>query len=99
MDIHYIMFEGEPLPDNPEKEECTGAYINCWVQAADADTALTKARDLIGREGWKVLKTEEQSIAEREMYEEDPEFREFLEAFNEAVEHGISAVFYLWEEE
>ena len=43
--IFYFMIHAVPMDNNPEKEECIGAFINCWVNGATYLTALKKAKN------------------------------------------------------
>ncbi len=47
VDMCYIMFEAKPLPDNPESEDCGGAYINVWVNSEDSSFAMERANNYI----------------------------------------------------
>lgn len=96
MEIYYFMFEGIPSSDSPDKDECAGAFINCWVDSTDMNSALTKANNYINDEGWIVLSIEEQCMANRNDYEGDSELEESLECFDEALTEGISAIFNIW---
>ena len=94
MDIYYIFMEARPLPGNKESKKSAGAYINCWVKAADEATAKKEAiRHIHDNEGWQVLYTEETFIANREMYLDTPES---LKCFDRAAACGIGLFFYIW---
>lgn len=97
--MYYFMFEGIPLPDNPESKECEGAYILCFVNKKEQQEALSKAKAYINHEGWKIIRVEEMSVVTRDEYEGDPELKDTLECFDEALEYGVSAQFFIWEEE
>ncbi len=96
VDMYYIMFEAKPLPDNPESEECGGAYINVWVNSEDSNFAMERAKNYIRNEGWEIIKVEDMFVTNSQRYEDEPES---LECFNEALEYGISALFHIWEKE
>ncbi|MFD3447423.1 hypothetical protein ACFDTO_22785 [Microbacteriaceae bacterium 4G12] len=96
MPIYFFQFEAVPQLDNPERDECAGAYINCWVNSIDVNFALTTAHSYVNNEGWEVISSKEQFIANREMYEDDPETEESLECFDQAMSDGIAAIFYIW---
>ncbi len=96
MAIYYFMFEAEPRIDNPEKHACKGAFINCWVESTDQQSALNEATDYINEEGWEVVSIEEQFIANRKQYEDEYELKESLECFDEATSNGIAAIFNTW---
>jgi hypothetical protein len=82
------MFESEPLPENPESEECLGAYINSWVNSDLEEKAFDKASVYITDEGWEITKVEEMYIACREQYENNDECVNSLECYDQAVDGG-----------
>jgi hypothetical protein len=96
MAIYYFTFEAIPFSDNPEKQDCAGAFVSCWVNSIDLEFALKKANAYINHEGWEVIKVEDQFIATRDMYEDDPESEDSLECFDQAVSEGVDAIFYIW---
>ncbi|KAF0225499.1 MAG: hypothetical protein FD133_1874 [Erysipelotrichaceae bacterium] len=51
MDIYYLMLENMPLLDNDESQEVSGGFINCWVKAANPDSALKAAEAYAANEG------------------------------------------------
>ncbi len=93
--IFYFMIHAVPMDNNPEKEECIGAFINCWVKGATYLTALNKAKKHIhDNEKWTVLNVLESSIPGREWYIDVPES---LECYDEACKYGASFIFYTYE--
>jgi hypothetical protein len=99
MKIYFIQLEAIPHSDNPESKECVGAFVNCWVKSTNIKIALDTAKNYVINEGWEVISIEDNSEANREMYLGDTEEdEELLECFDEAVEEGISAIFYTYEE-
>ncbi|MBW5445505.1 hypothetical protein GE107_05440 [Cohnella sp. CFH 77786] len=99
MPIYYFMFEAIPNPDNPERNELAGAFVNCWVKGDDVDVALKEARKYINNQGWNVINIEEQDIANRDWYENDVDKAEYLECFEQAVNVGIAAIINSWPNE
>ena len=96
MPFYYFTFDAIPLAENPEKKDCAGAVVCCWVDSIDVNFALAKAKNYITNEGWEVITVEEQFIATREQYEDDPENEDALECYDEAASEGVSAIFYIW---
>ncbi|MDM5155037.1 hypothetical protein QUF88_14805 [Bacillus sp. DX1.1] len=96
MTIYYFTFEAIPCSDNPEKDSCEGAFINCWIDSIDVNSALTKANNYINDEGWDVISIEDQFIANRKQYEGDYKLKESLECFDQAMSDGIVVIFYTW---
>ena len=99
MTIYLIQLEAIPLIDNPESEECVGAFVNCWVKSKNNKLALNTAKNYVVNQGWEVISIEDQFIASRDMYLGDTEEdKELLECFDEALREDISAIFYIYEE-
>lgn len=96
MTIYYFLFEVLPTEQNPENEYCTGAFVNTWVKASDASSALSKAKEYIQLKGWVILTVEEEFIATREQYKNDEGLTKALECFDKAESDGIAAIFYTW---
>ncbi|HAR64306.1 MAG: hypothetical protein DKM50_02145 [Candidatus Margulisiibacteriota bacterium] len=98
MDIYYFMIQAEPLDCNTEKAQHLGAYVNCWVKAENSDSAIEQACGYINNEEWKPLKVEEHFIPERAEYLEQG-LEASLKCYDQAVEEGISGIFYCYTEE
>jgi hypothetical protein len=99
MTIYFFHIEAIPHLDNPEKEECVGAIVNCWVKSINEKSAWNKAEKYVSKEGWEVVSIQDEFIANRSMYEGDIEAEGSLECFDEATRDGISAIFYTWSDE
>lgn len=99
MTIYLIQLEAVPNIDNPESEECVGAFVNCWVKSTNIKLALNTAKNYVTNQGWKVISIEDQFIVSRDMYEGDTEEEELLECFDEAMQDGIFAIFYTYTSE
>ncbi|MCW9134280.1 hypothetical protein OF830_26175 [Bacillus paramycoides] len=99
MTIYFFQLEAIPHPDNPEKEECVGAYINCWVKSINEKKALNRAKKYVSNEGWEVIDILDRFIASRDLYESDNEAEESLECFDKAMRNKISAIFYIFSSE
>ena len=96
VNLYFIKFEGVPLPENPESEDCGGAYINCWVNSEEPSIAMDIANNYIRNEGWEITKVEESFITDSKRYKDE---LESLDGFNQAIEYGVSAIFYTWPKE
>lgn len=95
MDIYVVMVHAKPKPDNEESKTCGGAYINCWIQAADLDEAVARAHARASEEGWVADELHTANQVHREYY--DPvEDAEELESFDEAVACGEAAILYTY---
>lgn len=99
MTIYVFELEAIPRSDNPESEECIGAYVLCFVKSTNIKSALKKATEYVSNEGWEVIGVEDQFIGSRDMYEGENEDKEIRECFDEAVEYGVSGIFYTFASE
>lgn len=100
MTIYLFQLEATPHIDNPEIEECVGAFVNCWVKSTNKELALNKAKKYVSNQGWEVISIEDPFFVSRDMYEGDTEEEEeLLECFDEAMQDGISAIFYTYTSE
>lgn len=99
MTIYVFELETIPHLDNPEIEECIGAYVLCFVKSANTKSALNKAKKYVSNEGWEVIGVEDQFIGSRDMYEGEDEDKEILECYDEAVRYGVSGIFYTFASE
>ena len=94
--IFCFLVEAKPGADNPEREECEGAYVNCFVKAETVTSAIQTVQELLTAEGWEQVQIMECYEADRAAYAED---EELLDCYDEAAEYGSSAVFYTWEKD
>ena len=99
MKIYYFMIHAVPKKDNPENEECIGAYVNCWVKRSTYLTALKEAKSYIDSEGWSATNIEEAYITERNRYIDDPDSSQSLECYDLACEYGVAGIFYTYKTE
>lgn len=93
MIIYYVMVEAVPNHDNPESKEYGGAYINCWVKADTPVDAVKKVKEYIQKENWGCTNIEDVFSVQRERYLEE---LDSLECYDNAVQHGLDAIFYTW---
>ena len=93
MIIYYVMVEGAPNRNNPESKECGGGYINCWVKADTPEDAVKKVKEYIHEENWDFVKTEDIYSVQRERYLDE---LDSLECYDNAVQYGLDAIFYIW---
>ncbi|MGB7594714.1 MAG: hypothetical protein WBL80_04060 [Erysipelotrichaceae bacterium] len=93
MDIYFLMLEGKPLPDNDESQEISGGFINCWVKAANPESAIQAAEDYASSEGWEVIRFEEIKIVNSENYNNP----DAIECYREAQSSGLGAIIYTFE--
>ena len=96
MTMYYVMLEVVPNADNEEKDECEGAFLNCWVKTDSEEEAVELAKEYAEQEGWEVLGVEECRAVKREDYIGSEEEEENLEILDEAAENGLAGIFYTW---
>jgi hypothetical protein len=89
--VFFIRIEGRPQEDNPEALEVAGGYINIWIDTDVFRDAELQAMEAIQNEGWRPHRFDHWSVLGRD---ECPE--EGLEAFDEAVEAGVSLSIFTW---
>lgn len=95
-ELYFAIAEAKPTADNPERLECAGAFVNCFVHASGERAAEQSVKALLHSEGWEFVRMEELHTANRAQFAEDAEM---LECCQEAEKYGSSAVFYIWENE
>ena len=95
-EMYYLMVSAKPCAENPEAQECAGAYVNCFVKTDSPAEAECRVQQLLAEEGWEPLSIDTVSRVSRERYAEDPEM---CECYDEAEKFGQSAIFYIWEKE
>ena len=93
MTMHFFTFLAVPTPDAKEFQDAGGAYVNCWIQGNDRDSAEESATDLIHEYGWVVETLEESGTVTSDDYGEGDEDREFYE---QALTEGEVIVFNTW---
>ena len=95
-ELYFAIAEAKPGADNPERLECAGAFVNCFVHASDEQAAQRSVEALLLSEGWELVRMEELHTADRAQYAEDAEM---LDCCRKAEKYGSSAVFYTWDNE
>lgn len=104
MAVYLVQLEAIPNKDNPEKAECIGAYVNCWVKADNMNIAFQTATKYVNTQGWDVMSVEDQFEVQREMYvgedgEVEEEYHDSLQSFDDAWREGVSAIYYTYSTE
>ena len=91
--MFYLTFLAAPTPDAKEFHDAGGAYVSCWIQNGDPQTAEQRARELIQDYGWTVESFEEGATVTGADYAADDEDRQFYE---QALMEGEVLVFNTW---
>jgi hypothetical protein len=99
-ELFLITIEARPEPGADEYGDAGGAFVNCWVNAADLRMAERRAVALIRDHGWRPHRFEEWELVTRATYtgreqESDggPDLREVVE---QAFLDGEVCVFNTW---
>ena len=93
MNIYYLLIEARPCANNDESKEVEGAFINCWVNAKNQQSAIKSAKNYIDSEGWETIGIQEINLSCRNYYENEPDL---LSCYDSACKYGISAIFNTW---
>jgi hypothetical protein len=99
-ELFLLTLEANPGPDSEDYGRVGGAFVNCWVDAADLRTAELRALGLIEKHGWRSHRFESWELVSRETYvnreppiDGAPDFRELVE---QAFVDGEVCVFNIW---
>lgn len=94
MEMFRFCIKVEPLPENPDGVEITGAFVTLWTEAKSLELAQKAAEKYLADYGWKTLSfdaalqvTPEQ-IARLETGE--------MKNCRKAIAKGTSAMFSPW---
>ncbi|MBO4492800.1 MAG: hypothetical protein J5724_00285 [Ruminococcus sp.] len=93
MNIYYLLIEARPCSNNNESKEFGGAYVNCWVNAKNQQSAINAAKQYIDSEGWETINIEEVYLSSRDYYDDEPDLQS---CFDLACKNGIGAIFNTW---
>jgi hypothetical protein len=94
MTIYYLQYEALPLPESEEFETCSGAYVNCWVDAASPEEAQRVTFAAIAEAGWRILSVEEECCeVSEDSYSDDENGREY---YHRALSDVECYVFHQW---
>lgn len=94
MPMHFFTFLAAPTPEAKEFHTAGGAYVKCWIQNGDRQSAEERARELIVEYGWTVDALEGEAVVTGADYLlDDEEDREFYE---QALMEREVLVFHTW---
>lgn len=93
MPMHFFTFLAVPTPEAKEFHTAGGAYVKCWIQNGDRQSAEQRARELIVEYGWTVEALEGEAVVTAVDYLGDEEDREFYE---QALMEREVLVFHTW---
>lgn len=87
--IFFIQYLAEPAFKSKDK----GAYINCWVNAANESAAKELCTKIITSKKWKVINNLHTYTVSKNFYKPDTEGYEF---YKQALTEDCVIVFYTW---
>jgi hypothetical protein len=90
--VFLVELQAKPGPKAENADGASGAYVNCWVNFALEDGARVLAKYYVEDAGWAVIRIDNVSSVEEEQYEGE----ESLQYFREAMEDGVSIVYYMY---
>lgn len=92
--IFLAEYEVRPAPKSEDFATVGGAFVVCFVRAADADAAHAACMRYFVETAWEcVERTRSPQPIEREEISDDDEAQD---AFEEATTHGECFLFHLW---
>src|SRR6185436_19748153 len=53
--VIFMQFEAMPSEAIAERDNVSGAHVDCWIQARDPEQAEARGRHWIAKEGWVVV--------------------------------------------
>jgi hypothetical protein len=99
-ELFLITIEARPEPESPDFGEAGGAFVTCWVNAADLRQAERRAVALIESDGWRPRRFDSWELVTRGTYADrepptdgSPDLREMVE---QAFVDGEVCIFHTW---
>lgn len=77
MSIYFLSYHA--IPKETNVPEVGGAYINCWIDAADLETAKNISTNKIKDLNWQINNLEESYLVSEKEYENKPEGLEYYQ--------------------
>ncbi len=93
MSIFYFLFEVVPSPEGENFDQYGGAFVSCWVQDQESETAREVAIAAVQQDGWLVEELKEAYVADESFYEDDITL---MEAYKQATQEGQSYIYFTW---
>ena len=53
--VIFMQFEAMPSEAIAERDNVSGAHVDCWIQAKDPEQAEARGRHWMAKEGWVVV--------------------------------------------
>jgi hypothetical protein len=91
--MHFFRFLARPLAVPRSESDTAGGYVNCWIEAANRESAESRARQIIQENGWRVCAFEEHRVVGDKDYDAETPGREYYE---QARIDGEVLMFHTW---
>jgi len=88
--MYLIKFHAKPKPESRHARNCSGAYVNCWIDFAAADGAKVLARHFVEKNGWVP------SPRSKTLFVSGPQNGPARRLSREAKTYGYSLAFYCY---
>jgi hypothetical protein len=75
--IFFLTFHAKPTKEHVEYVETLGAYINCWIESTDIESAKKIATRTIENLAWKIIDLEDAYEITEADYENKPAGKEY----------------------
>lgn len=77
--MQYLIIDAEQNDDFVHSERHGGAAVGCWIKNQTEENAYLIAKGIIEKNGWKVLRLDEQYPISEEDYDNKSAGREYFE--------------------
>jgi hypothetical protein len=87
--LFLVRYDARPSESHPEREECGGAIVNCWIVSISVDKARTDSYQHVVDSDWVIVDT----LVVEEVPELDSDQHEYV---RQARIDGLIAVFHTY---
>jgi hypothetical protein len=99
-EVFFLIIEARPELDSDDYGTAGGAFVNCWVNVDNLQSAERRAVALIRDNGWRPYRFEEWKLVTRETYADlgppgdgEPDLSEIID---QAFIDGEVVIFNIW---
>ena len=78
MKMYYLIYQGRPNEDHPDKS-IAGGMIGCWIETVSISKADKIARELIKEQNWDVVKKDQFKTVKPNSVDTDSEHYQYYE--------------------
>lgn len=94
--LFFLTVVARPARDSAEAGEFGGAYVNCWIDEASEEAAVSRAQAAVRDTGWILESIKDIAVVTRDTYDDQEEGRE---CFEQALVDGLLLVFHTFPNE